>query len=501
MCEVARLWPARPRRAARAGRRRFLYVLVDEYQDTNRAQLELLRLLARRPQRTCASSATTTRPSTAGAAPTCATSSTSSSTSRGARVIKLEQNYRSRGADPRRGQRRHREAHRREVAQGALHRRARAGDDGAQSRWRRRPRSRRRWVRSRECARLVREEGVRPREVAVLYRSNAQSQAHRGGAARAGRRPPRRRRRAVLRAQGGEGRPRLPEARAQPGRRDQPPAHRELSAARHRRDQRSSSSRSHAATRGWSLWQSGRARRRHRRPAGCGTRRVPRARAGRRAGARASSSARSAPRARWRGPSCERVALSAEIDASAPSPDRGGQAVGERRGPARDARPARSARRRRGTDGLAAFLQVLTMDIETEGDDAEDVVTLSTLHGSKGLEFDVVFLIGCEEGLPAARAHHRRARDGRVADARSGGHRGGAAPLLRRRHPRPRAARSSRARSRASCAARPCRARRADFSSTSRPSSSTPHDIKDEAPTSAHEAAANVEAILAMLAR
>jgi DNA helicase-2/ATP-dependent DNA helicase PcrA len=41
------------------------------------------------------------------------------------------------------------------------------------------------------------------------------------------------------------------------------------------------------------------------------------------------------------------------------------------------------------------------------------VVTLSTLHGSKGLEFDAVFLVGCEEGyLPHARTLEARATDG-----------------------------------------------------------------------------------------
>ena len=56
---------------------------------------------------------------------------------------------------------------------------------------------------------------------------------------------------------------------------------------------------------------------------------------------------------------------------------------------------------------------MLTMDIETETDDSADVVTLSTLHGSKGLEFDAVFLVGCEEGyLPHARTLDARATDG-----------------------------------------------------------------------------------------
>ena len=45
------------------------------------------------------------------------------------------------------------------------------------------------------------------------------------------------------------------------------------------------------------------------------------------------------------------------------------------------------------------------------------MVTLSTLHGSKGLEFDVVFLIGCEEGyLP-----HARTIDPKMSDAGEGG--------------------------------------------------------------------------------
>jgi superfamily I DNA/RNA helicase len=61
---------------------RFHYLMVDEYQDTNRAQLEVVRQLAGRA-RTCASSATTTRRSTAGAAPRWPTSSASTCTSSG----------------------------------------------------------------------------------------------------------------------------------------------------------------------------------------------------------------------------------------------------------------------------------------------------------------------------------------------------------------------------------------------------------------------------------
>jgi DNA helicase-2/ATP-dependent DNA helicase PcrA len=64
-------------------RARFPVVLVDEYQDTNHAQYVLLQELVRGTgARTCSWWATTTSPSTAGAAPTCATSSTSRRISR-----------------------------------------------------------------------------------------------------------------------------------------------------------------------------------------------------------------------------------------------------------------------------------------------------------------------------------------------------------------------------------------------------------------------------------
>jgi len=62
---------------------------------------------------------------------------------------------------------------------------------------------------------------------------------------------------------------------------------------------------------------------------------------------------------------------------------------------------------------LSTFLQRITMRFDQESDDVGDRVTLSTLHASKGLEFDTVFLIGCVEGqLP-----HSRTTDPKVTEA------------------------------------------------------------------------------------
>jgi DNA helicase-2/ATP-dependent DNA helicase PcrA len=56
--------------------------------------------------------------------------------------------------------------------------------------------------------------------------------------------------------------------------------------------------------------------------------------------------------------------------------------------------------------GLADFLQqvALVADADSRTDD-EGLVTLMTLHNAKGLEYPIVFLIGCEEGVfPHSRA-------------------------------------------------------------------------------------------------
>jgi DNA helicase-2/ATP-dependent DNA helicase PcrA len=111
------------------------------------------------------------------------------------------------------------------------------------------------------------------------------------------------------------------------------------------------------------------------------------------------------------------LGLRAEIDASAPSVD-----VAAKRWASVEGVLATLGRReaREGADpqGLAAFLQLLTLDLQSEAADPSDVVTLSTLHGSKGLEYSCVFLIGCEEGyLPHARTIDSRAPDAETPDS------------------------------------------------------------------------------------
>lgn len=54
----------------------------------------------------------------------------------------------------------------------------------------------------------------------------------------------------------------------------------------------------------------------------------------------------------------------------------------------------------------------LSLRFSDEEDGPEDRVTLSTLHGAKGLEFSIVFFVGCEEGIiPHARTDAPKATD------------------------------------------------------------------------------------------
>ena len=58
-------------------------------------------------------------------------------------------------------------------------------------------------------------------------------------------------------------------------------------------------------------------------------------------------------------------------------------------------------------DTLADFLEHVSLVMENDETTTEDKVTLITLHGAKGLEFDTIFLPGWEEGL----FPHQRAMD------------------------------------------------------------------------------------------
>src|SRR6185503_5449951 len=50
-------------------------------------------------------------------------------------------------------------------------------------------------------------------------------------------------------------------------------------------------------------------------------------------------------------------------------------------------------------ESLQGFLEHVSLVMDADTADGEDKVSLMTLHAAKGLEFDVVFLPGWEEGL------------------------------------------------------------------------------------------------------
>ena len=61
---------------------------------------------------------------------------------------------------------------------------------------------------------------------------------------------------------------------------------------------------------------------------------------------------------------------------------------------------------------LATFLQTVTLLRDSDAPDKSDCVKIMTLHTSKGLEFDNVFLVGLTEGIfPSARSLEERKKD------------------------------------------------------------------------------------------
>jgi DNA helicase II / ATP-dependent DNA helicase PcrA len=69
-----------------------------------------------------------------------------------------------------------------------------------------------------------------------------------------------------------------------------------------------------------------------------------------------------------------------------------------------------------GVPGLAEFLQQLSLYSEQDAlRESEDLITLMTLHNAKGLEYPVVFIIGCEEGVFP---HSRSIDEGNLGEER-----------------------------------------------------------------------------------
>jgi superfamily I DNA/RNA helicase len=408
VCEVARLWAARKDVLMR-WQKRFHHVLVDEYQDTNRAQLELLLLLAGAHKNVCV----------VGDDDQAIYGWRGADVRNilefeahfpGAVVVKLEQNYRSRAPIL-------------DVANAVIARRTDAkyrktlftdkvGGDKVALLVAPSPDVEAKHV-AKEVRRAIRDEGRKAREVAVLYRSNAQSKLVEEMLREHG---------IPHRVVGGqqffdrkEVKDLLAYAKLLVNPRDDIALRRIINyPARGIGETSLERLALHATARDWTLMEA--------------VERVDAlddvagvAREGCKSLESVLVEMRRALLVRKEPPStvvralAERIGLKREIEQSSPSSDAAQKRWGNVEGlfqtfARREAQP--SSTRASTEKDLLSFLQALTLDASEAEEEAGDVVTLSTLHGSKGLEFELVFLIGCEEGfLPHARTLDARATD------------------------------------------------------------------------------------------
>jgi DNA helicase-2/ATP-dependent DNA helicase PcrA len=413
VCEVARIW--RSEDAVRTRwQERYLYVLVDEYQDTNRAQLELLRELCGTRRNVCAVG-DDDQAIYGWRGADVRNILDFEAHFEGARVIKLEQNYRSKAPIL-------------AVANAVILKRTDAkwrkelftdqpGGDKPTVAVAPTPEVEAMWV-GRQVREALREGGKRPRDVAVLYRSNGQSKLIEEALREHG---------VPHKVVGGtqfferkEVKDVLSFMKLALNPNDEIALRRIINVpARGIGDTSLERLALAAAQNKWTLWQA------VQRSDGIDDLPSP-ARDGCRALEKVIEQARRELFGEKKAPSVvartmvEGVGLQADVTGGAPTIDASAKRWANVEGlletlARREQREAQKGKD--GLDGLQSFLHTLTMDTDGPGEDEGDSVTLSTLHGSKGLEFDVVFLIGCEEGyLP-----HQRTIDPRATDAGEGG--------------------------------------------------------------------------------
>ncbi|MCL2779357.1 MAG: UvrD-helicase domain-containing protein [Polyangiaceae bacterium] len=411
VCEVARMWKSRPDILER-WQNEFMYVLVDEYQDTNRAQFELLRLLAGGHKNLCVVGDDDQ-----------AIYSWRGASARnilafeeqfvGAKVIKLEQNYRSTAPIL-------------AVANAVIAKRvdakytkvlftSRLGGEKVRLGVAPSPEAEAAFV-ARELRRLLRDEQKKPKEIAILYRSNGQAKLFEEALREQG---------VPYRMIGGqqfferkEIKDILAYLKVLLNPLDEISLRRIMNTPPRGIGDTSMDRLSQTAlARGWSLWQaveralaidgiSSSARE--------GCRDLERVVTDMRKElvthrAKASVVARAL---------CEAIELKKDIDQTSTSPSIAARRWANVEGffgvlARREMRFEEAGEDENAERKLMNFLHALTLQSNDEKDDPDNVVTLSTLHGSKGLEFDCVFLVGCEEGL----IPHTRTLESRITDA------------------------------------------------------------------------------------
>jgi DNA helicase-2/ATP-dependent DNA helicase PcrA len=406
VCEVARLWNRRAD-VLQKWQERYRYVLVDEYQDTNRAQLELLRLLADTHRNVCVVG-DDDQSIYAWRGADVRNILDFEEHFPGATVIKLEQNYRSRAPVL-------------DVANSVISKRTdskyrktlftdRAGGEKVVSLTAPSPEAEAVHV-ARELREMIRGEGRRPRDLAVLYRSNGQAKLVEEALREQG---------VPYRLVGGtqfferkEVKDLLSYMKLVVNSHDDISLRRIINyPARGIGETSVERLATHALARGWTLWQAvervdalddipATARE------GC------KALEGTIVAAKTALADEKHPASTVARGLAESAGLKREIAASSPSNEIAGRRWGNVEGLFATFARHETNHGEKAAAGLSSLLHALTLDLSQDEDEEVDAVTLSTLHGSKGLEFDVVFLIGCEEGyLP-----HSRTLDARATDA------------------------------------------------------------------------------------